>query len=258
MVRVTREMKGLWADRAKGEGVSLNALIVASVEGRCAEPLPPPEEVELTKQHAAARQILPLIFEAEENGQDVSYKDLLAAIGRNSRNEGKFMGGACNLIDAACAQARVPLIATWRVTMAGGEENPKAWTPEFGKELRDKARFHVFDDEDRRKIVEALDFFAAKKMGGPLAWQYVLSQPEFADWHRGLLTPVIRSRRSWTVKLPDEEPVSMKSWAREYMPQLVGTSQEIGRALAKLPGWSLETTPTEFRLIAPSNWRETL
>ena len=194
LIRMPQELKARAVERAESEHVSLNALANSALETRLATPLPPAAEIELSIQHDLARRVLPHIFAAEQNGDDLKYSDLLRLIERNPRKEGRLMGNICDLLDAASVWADRPLISLWRVKNAKGEHNPDAFVttleklgaadPEacaarFRKKLFDQARRHEFTDADQRAIEKALD--ELRDMGNRKAWDFVIAhRPDFA------------------------------------------------------------------------------
>jgi hypothetical protein len=132
------------------------------------------------KQHALARQALPLIFAAEWQDQPLNYAALAQAMGYKPR-AGRMIGAVCDLLDAAAALAGVPLIGLWRVTMTNGGHNPRAFAdrPALREWIFTKARWHSFTNADRDAIAEALDTLVGKS--NRVAWRYVEQQrPKFA------------------------------------------------------------------------------
>jgi hypothetical protein len=123
LIRLPVELKNRLDERAGEEGVAINTWVEDALKKVLNEPIP---KETLRTQHSIARQVLPLIFAAESESRDLSYKALLQKIGRAS-NEGRMMGAVCDLIDAASAFAGVPLIALWRVKTAAREHNPRAF-----------------------------------------------------------------------------------------------------------------------------------
>ncbi len=178
LIRLPLELKNRLEERTGDEGVaSTNAWVVDALEKLLGKPIPTQT---LRTQHKIARQVLPLIFAAESEGRDLSYKALLQKIGR-APDEGRMMGAVCDLIDAASALAGVPLISLWRVKTAGREHNPRAFAdnPGLKKALLDEARRHVFTDADQAAIQNALD--ELKDKGNRAAWRFVEeNRPKFA------------------------------------------------------------------------------
>ena len=85
------------------------------------------EGKDMTKQHDAARKLLPIIVDAAASHQFLTYQTATESIGRPKRHA-RMVAQVCDLLDAAAAFADVPLLALITVLQADLHINRKAWT----------------------------------------------------------------------------------------------------------------------------------
>jgi len=144
----------------------------------------------LMKTHVVAEQVLPILIEDYNAGNDPStYGELARRCGFEGQQNGRWFGQVTDLIDAACALADVPSFALVRVLTSKNEINDAAWRKEHSH-LRDliieTARGGSWTDADFTKIEDALAVFSAHAFGNKKAWQYVFGQINMEDWARGV------------------------------------------------------------------------
>lgn len=127
------------------------------------------------KQHAAARQLLPLIEQAVKTRDWLTYKSAAIVLGRSKPGNSRMVAQVCDLLDAATALAGVPLVAliAVRESRDGNPINRKAWHGPSG--TRDaiirRSERHIFTRQDFLAIVNALDRLSGR--GNRKAWTFV-------------------------------------------------------------------------------------
>jgi hypothetical protein len=89
------------------------------------------------KTHIIAEQALQMLIEDYKAGTDpTTYGELARRCGFDGQQNARWFGQVTDLIDAACALARVPSFALVRVREANGDVNRAAWRKEHSH-LRD-------------------------------------------------------------------------------------------------------------------------
>lgn len=162
---------------AGAKDLSVNAWIVQVLEANVK-----PEEA-FTRQHDAARRILPFIFEswkaAQHGARFPTYGEAAEKLGRDPRDNARFMGSVTDLIDAAAYLVGVPSLALWTVRNSSRDVNPKAWTgrPFTKAWMIGQAKQHLFMQADIDAIQRGLD--ELRNVGNKAAWQYVLTKKGF-------------------------------------------------------------------------------
>lgn len=80
-------------------------------------------------------------------------------IGRDGKGDGRHMGQVTSRIDAACFEARLPMLATHMVRRHDGSFNPdmfKGEWEEFRDEVQRVAESHVWTVAERERVMQAL------------------------------------------------------------------------------------------------------
>jgi hypothetical protein len=144
------------------------------------------EQKALMKTHIVAEQALQMLIEDYKAGKDpTTYGELTRRCGFEGQRNARWFGQVTDLIDAACALARVPSFALVRVREANGDVNRDAWRKKYSH-LRDyiiaTALSGSWRDEDFTKIRDALAVFSAKGFGNTRAWNYVWGQINMEAW----------------------------------------------------------------------------
>jgi hypothetical protein len=125
-------------------------------------------------QHEIAHGMLSVIRRANADHQQLNYQSAAQALGRSS-NSARAVANACDLLDAAAAQAGVPSLALVSVLNAAWKINPMAWkkdTPPWVREkVIERARFHKFTDADYDAIKRSLTILS--RYGNRAAWREV-------------------------------------------------------------------------------------
>lgn len=129
----------------------------------------------LTKQHDAARKLLPIIVHATASHQFLTYQTAAESIGR-PKNHARMIAQVCDLLDAAAAFADVPLLALITVLQADLRVNRKAWTgkdvePWIREAIIKRSQQHTFTTADFLAIEEALGKLKGKS--NVAAWAYL-------------------------------------------------------------------------------------
>jgi len=126
-------------------------------------------------QHAEARRLLKLIIQAAKSSRQLTYATSAQKLGRDPRTNARMIAQVCDLLDAAAAFARVPLLALIIVREASGKVNRNAWK---ASQYRDaiivyssKYQFARNDFLAIRRSLAALD-----GMGNRAAWKWVRSR----------------------------------------------------------------------------------
>lgn len=130
-------------------------------------------------QHETARKALAIIGPRAMSRNPIrGYQTLAVELGRPAtENHGRAIGQVCDLLDAAAALVRRPLMALWTVRSPSGEFNPKAFRKNTIPGLRElilaEADGHTFTGADVEAIGDSLDLL--KRRGNRAAWEYVYS-----------------------------------------------------------------------------------
>ena len=124
------------------------------------------------RQHENARKVLRIIQAAVTVGRPLDYQTLAVDLGRDPMKHARAMAQVCDLLDAAAAQAGVPLLALIKVFNSGGVINPMAWTKNTPSGVRDaiikRSSAHNFSSTDFDAIEHGLA--ALKGLGNRSAW----------------------------------------------------------------------------------------
>jgi hypothetical protein len=132
-------------------------------------------------QHQAARNLLPVVWDAATKGSPLTYKSAASVLGRNPDKNQRMVAQVCDLLDAAAAYAGVPLLAFPTVREQGGGFNRKAFAREpYRDKLLAMSLQHKFTVEDRNAIASALEKLSGR--GNLRAWKLVLSEVKFPDF----------------------------------------------------------------------------
>lgn len=125
-------------------------------------------------QHQLAHQLLSIIREANASHRLLTYQTAAERLGRPFNNA-RAIAQVCDLLDAAAALAKVPLLALIAVRAASGEINPKAWVKGAPTGVREAvikcSRAHMFTDDDFAAIERSL--ISLKGYGNRAAWAKV-------------------------------------------------------------------------------------
>lgn len=123
-------------------------------------------------QHQNASKVLRIIQAADSEGRPLNYQTLAAELGRDHIKHARAMAQVCDLLDAAAAQAGVPLLALVKVLNSGGVINPMAWTKNTPPGVREaiiaRSSAHSFSSADFDAIARGLS--ALKGLGNRAAW----------------------------------------------------------------------------------------
>ena len=129
-----------------------------------------------TIQNLEAPRVLEIIRTACASHQFLRYQQVAVDLGRDPRTNARAVAQICDLLDAAAAHARVPLLAMVIVHNAEGEINPMAWKKDSPPGLRDeiikRSLAHTFVASDFDAIGAAL--VALKGLGNHAAWRRVI------------------------------------------------------------------------------------
>ena len=126
-------------------------------------------------QHAQARRLLQLIIGAAKSKRELTYAKSAGELGRDPKKNARMIAQICDLLDAAAAFARVPLLALIVVREASGDVNRKAWgTSEYREAIIAHSSSHKFTSEDFLAIRRSLA--ALDGMGNRAAWKWVRSR----------------------------------------------------------------------------------
>jgi hypothetical protein len=88
-------------------------------------------------QHEGARKLLAVLRVAKAGDEPLTYASMAERIGR-PRKDARAVAQMCDLLDAAAAYSRTPLLALTAVLAGSGKVNPKAWAgPGIPSTLRD-------------------------------------------------------------------------------------------------------------------------
>jgi len=141
-----------------------------------------------TTQHVEARRLLAIIFRAAKSNKLLTYSSAAKALGRNPKTNARMVAQVCDLLDAAAALARVPLLALFVVREKSGDINRRAWA---GHELRnaiiEKSKHHRFIQADITAINRALEQLDG--MGNRVAWKWVRNNMSRDERYRTMAEP---------------------------------------------------------------------
>jgi hypothetical protein len=116
-----------------------------------------------------------LIIRAAKSTQQLTYAKAARELGRDPKKNARMIAQICDLLDAAAAFARVPLLALIIVREASGDVNRKAWgTSEYREAIIAHSSSHKFTSEDFLAIRRSLA--ALDGMGNRAAWKWVRSR----------------------------------------------------------------------------------
>jgi HNH endonuclease len=143
-------------------------------------------------QHQEARRLLPIIFRATQTGDMLTYQSAARKLGRDPRTNARTVEQMCDLLDAAAALARVPLLALYYVREASFAINRKALVNlGWSDAIVEKSRRHTFTNGDVDAIKAALDSLGG--MGNVRAWGFVRQTLSPEELHRRLAEPEIET-----------------------------------------------------------------
>jgi hypothetical protein len=124
-------------------------------------------------QNADAHRLLTILSSEAVAATPLTYQGAAAALGRDPKTNARTVAQMCDLLDAAAALARVPLLALVRVRNVKGEINPKAFRqePSLRTALIEQSQKHKFTADDFAKIEAALSTLDG--FGNIAAWRSV-------------------------------------------------------------------------------------
>lgn len=142
-------------------------------------------------QHEGARKILAVLRAIRAGGKPLTYASLAEQIGR-PRKDARAVAQMCDLLDAAAAYSRIPLLALTAVLASTGEVNPKAWagsgiTSTVRDAIVQQSQSWRFSSDDYDAIERGLD--ALQGLGNRAAWQRLRQEVmpfELANFVAGL------------------------------------------------------------------------
>ena len=127
-----------------------------------------------TIQHELALKVLSLIRKQKKSDPPFTYTTVAIKLGRTA-DSARAVAQACDLLDAASALAKIPILALVKVRAANGEINPKAWvrdTPEGVRgKIIERSLAHTFTDDDYTAVENALQ--ELNGLGNHSAWREV-------------------------------------------------------------------------------------
>jgi hypothetical protein len=142
-------------------------------------------------QHENARKVLRIIQAADSEGRPLNYQTLAAELGRDPVKHARAMAQVCDLLDAAAAQAGIPLLALVKVFNSAGVINPMAWTKNTPPGVRDaiieRSSAHNFSSADFAAIEHGLA--ALEGFGNRAAWLKVREAVPEDQLYRRLTEP---------------------------------------------------------------------
>jgi hypothetical protein len=125
-----------------------------------------------TTQHSEARQLLQIITRAARLNRQLTYAEAAHELGRDPRKNARMIAQVCDLLDAAAAFARVPLLALVVVREASGLVNRRAWKGhEYREAIIARSLRHRFTTDDFLAIKRSLA--ALDGMGNRAAWRWI-------------------------------------------------------------------------------------
>lgn len=124
-------------------------------------------------QHEGARELLAVLRTGKVRNDLLTYASVAELIGR-PRKDARAVAQMCDLLDAAAAYSRIPLLALTAVRANSGEINPKAWAghgtpPKVREAIIERSLTWKFSRADFDAIQEGLD--ALQGLGNRAAWQ---------------------------------------------------------------------------------------
>jgi HNH endonuclease len=145
-------------------------------------------------QHQNARKVLRIIQAADRDGRPLNYQTLAAEIGHDPAKHARAMAQVCDLLDAAAAQAGIPLLALVKVLNSDAVINPMAWTKNTPPGVRDaiikRSLAHKFSSADFQAIEQGLA--ALDGLGNRTAWLKVRREISEEQLYLGLTQPAPR------------------------------------------------------------------
>lgn len=140
-------------------------------------------------QNQLAFEVLDLIQKANQTNTLLTYTGVAKQLGRTA-DHARAVAQACDLLDAAAALARVPLLALVAVRSKNLEINPKAFVKETLPGVREaiinKSLMYPFSESDFRAIGESLNLL--KDLGNRAAWREVSNKIQ--NIHEVLSSPL--------------------------------------------------------------------
>lgn len=125
-------------------------------------------------QHQLAHRLLSIIRDANATHRLLTYQTVAKELGRPINNA-RAIAQVCDLLDAAAALAKIPLLALVAVRVASGEINPKAWVKGAPAGVREavikRSLAHTFTDDDFTALEKSL--IALNGYGNHAAWAEV-------------------------------------------------------------------------------------
>lgn len=142
-------------------------------------------------QHEGARKLLAVLRAVSADDRPLTYASMAERIGR-PRKDARAVAQMCDLLDAAAAYSRTPLLALTAVRASSGEVNPKAWAgPGIPPTVRDaiieQSQRWKFSSDDYDAIERGLD--ALQGLGNRAAWKRLRQEAmpfELANFVAGL------------------------------------------------------------------------
>lgn len=122
-------------------------------------------------QHEGARELLAVLRTGKAGHGLLTYASVAELIGR-PRKDARAVAQMCDLLDAAAAYSRIPLLALTAVRANSGEINPKAWTgipSEVREAIIGRSLAWTYSRADYDAIQDGLD--ALQGLGNRAAWQ---------------------------------------------------------------------------------------
>lgn len=126
-------------------------------------------------QHAGAHELLAVLRDRKAWKDPLTYTSVAALIGR-PEGHARAVAQMCDLLDAAAAYSRIPLLALVAVRANSGEINPKAWTghgtsQEVREAIIQRSIAWKFSRADCDAIEEGLA--ALQGLGNRAAWRWL-------------------------------------------------------------------------------------
>ncbi|MGE5540226.1 MAG: HNH endonuclease [Gemmatimonas sp.] len=127
-------------------------------------------------QHKVARKLLRIIQARSPNDPLLTYRTAAQALGRDPGKNSRMVAQVCDLLDAAAALAKVPLLALVKVRESSLQVNRKAWTGNgISHQDRDaiirRSLAYQFSKADYDAIADALKALSGR--GNRAAWSFV-------------------------------------------------------------------------------------
>lgn len=126
-------------------------------------------------QHEGARDLLAVLRDRKAWKDPLTYTSAAALLGR-PKEHARAVAQMCDLLDAAAAYSRIPLLALVAVRANSGQINPKAWSgpstpPEVREAIIQRSRAWKFSRVDYDAIEEGLE--ALQGLGNRAAWRWL-------------------------------------------------------------------------------------